>query len=247
MFQFGTQQRSDAKFRQACELVRNGKIGALKTINVWSPASIAGGSTELDSVPSTLDYNMWLGPAPYKPYTKDRCENETWWYVSDYAIGFIAGWGIHPIDIALWGAPDKYTGPWEIEGSGEFPTQGIRDTATNWDVKIKLGSGVAVDFRGHLPAEWKQRYGDDSGHGTAFEGSEGWVFVRRGLIKASNDSLLQVKAEKPLYVSDNHVGNFLDCVRSRKEAIAPVDDAVRSDCFMPGQRYRDPSETETGI
>ena len=231
IFQFGTQQRSDAKFRQACELVRNGKIGELKTINVWSPASISGGSTELAAVPSTIDYNLWLGPAAYKPYTVDRCVNEIWWYVSDYALGFIAGWGIHPIDIAYWGAPDHFTGNWEISGTGEFPTQGIRDTATKWDIQIKIAKGANVDYRGYQPKEWIARYGDESGHGTAFEGSEGWVYVKRGLIKTSNNDLLQKKVDKPLYVSDNHVGNFLDCVRSRKETIAPVDDAVKSDCL----------------
>ena len=103
VFQFGTQQRSDEKFLQACELVRNGRIGELKTINVWSPESASGGSLEEVPVPENVDYDRWLGPAPFKPYTKDRDSNAWWWFIEDYALGFIAGWGIHPLDIALWG------------------------------------------------------------------------------------------------------------------------------------------------
>ena len=107
IFQFGTQQRSNDRFRFACELVRNGRIGQLRTINVWSPASTAGGPTAPVPVPPELDYEMWLGPAPSVPYTEDRCSNKYWWFISDYALGFIAGWGIHPLDIALWGAGDR--------------------------------------------------------------------------------------------------------------------------------------------
>ena len=230
IFQFGTQQRSDDKFRLACELVRNGKIGELKTINVWSPGSIQAGDPTPVPVPPEIDYDMWLGPAPLKAYTKDRCSNALWWFISDYAIGFIAGWGIHPIDIALWGAPDKYTGPWELEGTGVFPTEGVCDTAMDWNVRIQLGSGVKLNFRGDpLPDEWKERYGETSSHGTAFEGTEGWVHVKRGAITAHPKSLLEAKIETPLHRSNDHTGNFLDCVRSRQPAISPIDDAVKGD------------------
>ena len=110
IFQFGTQQRSDRKFRVACELVRNGHIGKLKHINIWAPGSKPGGSTRQVPPPPTLDYDFWLGPAPMKPYTENLTAweiwNKTWWFISDYALGWIAGWGIHPMDIALWGAGD---------------------------------------------------------------------------------------------------------------------------------------------
>ncbi|MHC4170761.1 MAG: Gfo/Idh/MocA family protein, partial [Planctomycetota bacterium] len=96
VFQFGTQQRSGRNFRFACELALNGKLGKLHTINVWSPGSNQGGDPTPVSVPEWLDYERWLGPAPFTPYTKDRCSNKLWWFISDYALGFIAGWGIHP-------------------------------------------------------------------------------------------------------------------------------------------------------
>lgn len=229
-FQFGTQQRSDANFRKACEMVRNGLIGELKAIHVWSPGSVQGGEPKQVPVPEWLDYDLWLGPSKFTPYTENRCSNQLWWYMSDYALGFIAGWGIHPIDIALWGAEDLFHGIWEIEGRGKFPTEGVCDTALNWDVTIKIKNGVTVDFRGDQSAgEWKQKYNDDSSHGTAFVGSEGWVYVRRGKIDAFPKQLLDAKIEHPLYVSNDHAGNFLDCIRSRKQTICPVSSAVQAD------------------
>ncbi|MBI1387158.1 MAG: gfo/Idh/MocA family oxidoreductase [bacterium] len=230
VFQFGTQQRSDSNFRKACEIARTGLIGDLHTINVWSPGSSQGGDPAQVPVPEWLDYDFWLGPSKYTPYTDNRCSNQLWWFISDYALGFIAGWGIHPIDIALWGAEDHFQGIWEVEGTGKFPTQGVCDTALTWNVKIKVQGGVTVDFRGAESAEeWKKKYNDDSDHGTAFEGTDGWVYVRRGKIDANPKSLLDAKIQRPLYVSDNHVDNFLDCVRSRKETVCPIGTAVKSD------------------
>ena len=101
VFQFGTQQRSERNFRFACELAQSGRLGKLHTINVWSPGSSQGGDPKPVPAPEWIDYDRWLGPAPYTPYTQDRCSNKLWWFISDYALGFIAGWGVHPLDIAL--------------------------------------------------------------------------------------------------------------------------------------------------
>lgn len=235
IFQFGTQQRSDPKFQVACQLARDGKLGDIHTINVWSPGSSAGGDPTPVPVPEWLDYEFWLGPAPYKPYTKDRCSNSLWWFISDYALGFIAGWGIHPLDIALWGAPDKFKGPWTINGSGKFPTEGVADTALNWDVTLKTGSDLTMRFTGNpFPDEWKKRYNDQSSHGTAFEGSEGWVYVRRGKI-ASHPKRLVEEAKFP-EGSDQygpstymHVSNFLESVRTRQQPLSEIDVSVKGD------------------
>lgn len=248
VFQFGTQQRSDFKFRQACELVRNGRIGKLHTINVWSPSSGSGGSMMPAPMPPELDYEMWLGPAPFTPYTKDRCSNvnpffrspfKIWPFISDYCIGWIAGWGIHPLDIALWGAEKELTGTVEVEGTGVFPTDGACDTATNWNVTLKFAAGgVTINFKGiggrsgPAPAEWQQRYGKTGAHGTVFEGTKGWVHVRRGDIDAHPKALLQSQInpnEIQLYKSNDHIRNFLDCVKSRAATICPIDAAVRID------------------
>lgn len=250
VFQFGTQQRSSNLFRFACELVRNGRIGKLKHINVWSPGSAPGGSNEVVPVPPGLDYEMWLGPAPFKPHTQDLCSadgsKKTWWFKSDYALGFIAGWGIHPIDIAAWGA-NLFTGPIEVEGRGTFNCRGACDTATIWDVHMKFADGVTMRFVG-VPnggnqdkptcdpwpeaEEWKQRYRRITTHGTAFEGTDGWVHIDRGGINLQPENLIDEKPESfktRLVKSPNHVRNFLDSVKSRMETICPIGESVRSD------------------
>ena len=233
VFQFGTQQRSSRNFRFACELVLNGRLGKLHTINVWSPGSSQGGDPKPVPVPEWLDYEMWLGPAPYTPYTKDRCSNKLWWFISDYALGFIAGWGVHPLDIALWGGGERVACPVEIEGKGVWPTKGICDTAMNWNVVCKYDSGVTMNFTGDpYPEKWKQRYGRTTSHGTAFEGDEGWVHVDRSGINAHPKELLTTEFgpnDIHLYQSNNHVRNLLDCVKSRAETICPIDVAVQAD------------------
>jgi predicted dehydrogenase len=233
IFQFGTQQRSDDRFRRACELVLNGRIGKLKTINVWSPASASGGPTERVPVPETLDYDRWLGPAPSVPYTKERESNKWWWFISDYAIGFIAGWGIHPIDIALWGAGKLAKAPVRISGKGAFPTEGLCNTATSWDITCAYESGFDIRYRSEpAPAEWKDRYGQISGHGTAFEGTDGWVHVNRSVIRTGPDNVADSVIQPDeihLIKSDHHMRNFVECVKSRNEPISPIEAAVQGD------------------
>src|ERR1035438_4259584 len=130
VFQFGTQQRSSRIFRLACELVRNGRIGKLQHINVWSPASAPGGSTQVIPVPPGLDYERWLGPTLSRPHTQDLVAGpgarKSWWYIRDLAVGFIAGWGIHPMDIAVWGGGELLNGPVEVDGRGTFHAEGIQ-------------------------------------------------------------------------------------------------------------------------
>jgi glucose-fructose oxidoreductase len=251
VFQFGTQQRSSRIFRQACELVRNGRIGKLKHINAWAPGSAPGGSTQIVPVPAGLDYDMWLGPAPFKPYTQDRCSHDggkkTWWYISDYTLGFLGGWGIHALDIAAWGGGDLLNGPVEVEGRATFRCDGVCDTAIIWNVGYTFGSGVTMTFVG-VPnggnrgqptgdpwlneQEWRQRYRRIATHGTAFEGSDGWVHVDRVGINVHPENLIEEDLDGlsvKLRRSPNHVRNFLDCVRSRADTVCPIDDSVWSD------------------
>jgi len=233
VFQFGTQQRSGRNFRFACELALNGRLGELHTINVWSPGSSQGGDPTPVPVPEWLDYEMWLGPAPYTPYTKDRCSNKLWWFISDYALGFIAGWGIHPVDIAFWGGGKKVTTPLTVEGKGTWPTKGVCDTAMNWNVVLKYDNGLTMNFTGWpCPQAWPDRYGKITSHGTAFEGSEGWVHVNRSGVNAHPKELLQTEFgpnDIRLPESNNHVRNLLDCVKTRARTVAHIDDAVQGD------------------
>jgi len=252
VFQFGTQQRSGRLFHQACELARNGAIGKLKHINAWSLGSTPGGSREVVPVAAGLNYEMWLGPAPFKAHTQDLCSadggKKTWWFISDYALGFVAGWGVHPLDIASWGAGDLMDGPFTVEGHGNFRlAEGICDTATIWEVDYRFASGLTMKFVG-VPnganagkptgepflhgEEWRQRYRRISDHGTAFEGTDGWAHVDRSGINLQPEELIERKADDfkvKLVRSGDHVGNFIACIKSRGETVCPIDAAVKSD------------------
>jgi predicted dehydrogenase len=228
LFQFGTQQRSMPQFRQACELVRNGRIGKLHTIKVSAPAGFAERTKEATytpaPVPDGFDYEMWLGPAPWAPYTPKRVISPHWFHISDYSLGYIAGWGIHHVDIAQWGNGTDLSGPVEIEGSGVFPSNdGVCDNPLNWDVRMKYANGVSMHFTSD---------GGPNTHGIRFEGTQGWVHVDRSRIVAEPASLLQEKigsGEIHLPVSTNHQRNLIDSVKSRKDPICNIDVAVRSD------------------
>jgi len=233
VFQFGTQQRSSWQFLLACELARNEYIGKLHTINTWCPGGIEGGSVEIVPVPDWLDYEMWLGPAPYSPYTPDRCSNSLWWFISDYSLGYISAWGVHPLDIVLWGGGEKTKCNLEIEGKAVWPKRGVCDTQIDWDVVCNWDSGVKMNYTAWpIPNEWRSKYGRVSEHGTAFEGSEGWVYVDRAGINAYPQSLLKVKFgpnDLRLQKSNHHVRDFIDCIKSRHKTVCTIDDAVEAD------------------
>ena len=221
IFQHGTQQRSDRNFRFACELTVNQRIGKLHTIKVGSPASEEAGLEPPMPVPEGFDYDMWLGPAPWAPYTEKRCRTPFWYFISDYTIGFVSGWGVHHVDIAQWGNGSDHTTPIEIEGKGVFPKDGLCDTATAWHVECKYANGVKMIYTDNR----------ETTQGVRFEGTEGWVWVRRGEIDAHPKSLLTTALgpnEIHLYESGNHGRNFLDCVKSRKPTIAPIEAAHNS-------------------
>ncbi len=245
IFQYGTQQRSSNHIRLACELVRNGRIGKVQSVEVHSPASGKGGSTKPIPVPDGLDYDLWLGPAPKAPYTKDRCTNAGAWFISDYALGFIAGWGAHPLDVAVWGMGDTWDAvPIEYEGTGVFPSEGLYDTATSWTVRGKYANGADFLFKG------------PGGNLTIFTGDKGRVEVSRGSLKTEPASLKDEAIgpdELHLYKSPHHYQNFVDCIRTRQPTVSPVDVAVYSDAIShlsdigirTGRKIRWDPEAET--
>ena len=217
VFQYGTQQRSfNTHCAYACELVRNGHIGQLKAIHVVAPNGATGGNPAPQPVPPGLDYDMWLGPAPVKPYTRDRVIGTGRWHIYDYALGFIAGWGAHPLDIAHWGYPHI---PVQYEGTGLIPTKGLFDTVVNWKVRGRYASGV----------EFTMVAGGDK---TTFVGTKGWVAPSRGGIRAEPASLLKIKIkpdEIHLFQENHHYRNFLTAVKSRSAPASNIDSAVQSD------------------
>ncbi|MCL2623909.1 MAG: Gfo/Idh/MocA family oxidoreductase [Planctomycetaceae bacterium] len=219
-FQYGTQQRSQENCWIGCSLVRQGVIGKVHTIEVDAPDGGSGGSTEEAPIPDDLGvdgYEMWLGPAPKTPYTPDRCRpNGTYW-IYDQSIGYLAGWGAHPLDIMVWGSDADLSGPILVEGNGVIPTQGLYDCVYNWDMKIKLGE-VDLIFK-------------PGGDRTRFIGDKGWIEVRRNGNSASDPELLKipVKEETALQRSRHHQADFIHGVKTKTNPVSTLFDAVRSD------------------
>ncbi len=224
VFQTGSQQRSDRRFRHACELVRNGRIGKLIEVECGLP----GGRPDLgknghrkqpEPVPAGFDYDFWLGPAPLAPFAPARVGvNFRWIY--DYSGGQLTDWGGHHPDIAQWGMGTSYTGPVAIKNAkGVWAGDELWNTATEYYFEAHYRSGVVL------------KISDKFKMGVRFKGSEGWVYVDRGKLDANPKSLIDEefgRGEIRLAVSENHFRNFIDCVLSRDEPVAPIEQAHRS-------------------
>ena len=241
IFQFGTQQRSGGRFRFACELVRNGKIGQLQTILVGVPGSWTCPQQPTEPVPPELDYDLWLGPAPEAPYCYQRCRPWTqkdgwsvWYSISDYCMGMIGNWGVHHLDIAQWGNGTELSGPVTVEGTATFPRDMLTDAATNWQVENRYANGVTLIHMDTPTARKHPLQVAGHGQGVLFRGSEGWVQVSRSTLDAEPKSLLKLELgpnDLRLFKSDNHHANFMDAVLGRTQPAAPIDIAVRTDAL----------------
>jgi predicted dehydrogenase len=253
--QVGTQHRSEAHFRTACELVRNGRIGKVQNVVVLLPIYPAkGGPFASQPVPPKLDWDLYQGQAPVRPFCPQRL-HFTWRLWSEYGGGKVCDWGQHFLDIVHWGMDLEQSGPVEIEGKAFFPNHGQPDCYDNADrfvVRMKYPGNIDVlymvgrgknyqksltngDMTGAedaelfagVPDEWKQEQKD----GVMFIGDRGRIFVNRGSV---NGKAVEELAENPLpagavrlYESNDHMGNFLECVKSRKQPISTVEVAHR--------------------
>jgi predicted dehydrogenase len=242
VFQFGTQQRSSGKFRSACELVRNGKLGELKTILVGVPGSVSSCPRQpTEPVPRELDYDLWLGPAPLAAYCYQRCRPYTpkegwsvWYGIADYCMGMIGNWGVHHLDIAQWGNDSEQTGPVEVQGTAEFPRGMLTDCCVSWRVENRYANGVTLVHMDDATSQRHPLQKNGHGHGVLFLGSAGWIHVDRSGWDADPRSLLEAKLgpnDVRLYRSDNHHGNFIDAIKRRARPAAPIDNAVRTEAL----------------
>jgi predicted dehydrogenase len=221
--QIGMQQRSWGIFRQACELVRNQYIGKLHTIHVSVPGGRALPNAAPKPVPPGIDYEMWLGPAPYTPYDDQKC-SFNWYFMLDYCLGWIQSWGIHYLDVAQWGAPSLCTKPLAVQGAAVFPADGPANTSITWKVELDTADGIHTIYTDDTQGR----------HGVKFSGDKGWVFVNRSGISAEPATLLKVKLrpeEEHLYEAYDHHQCFFDCVRSRKDPSAPVEVGHSGNCL----------------
>lgn len=221
--QTGSQQRSSADFHHACELVRNGRIGKVHKVEVGLPTGRPGDILPLAPVPEGLDWDFWLGPAPWRPYQAFGRDGPHWdWrWVMDYSGGQLTDWAGHHIDIAHWGLGLEYTGPIEIEGKGIYPEDGIYNTPIEYRFTCKYVNGLIMTVANNKQIP----------QGTKWYGEKGWIYVNRGKLEADPSDILKEVIgpnEIKLYESRDHHGNFLDCVKSRKETIAPIEVGHRS-------------------
>lgn len=224
VFQTGSQQRSDARFRMACELVRNGRIGKIKHVEAHIPSAQKGGPFAPQPVPRGFFYDMWLGPAPLAEYIPERTHGSfRYWY--EYAGGMVTDWGAHHLDIAQWGLGRDNSGPVKVEGKGVAPppdpTHRSFNVHTNFDITYTYDDGVTLLCT------------TSGENGVRFEGENGqWIFVSRSRIAASDQKLLDepLPDDRPvkLIASGNHAGNWVGCIRSRDLPVCDVEIGHRS-------------------
>ena len=216
VFQTSTEDRAVPVYHRMAELVRNGRIGKLQRIEVILPKQPgSAGDPTPQPVPEGFDYDMWLGPAPEAPYTKDRVLFHFRW-ISDYSGGIICDWGTHLFDTAQWGNDTERSGPVEIEGKGNRWSGGLYDTVKDYDVTYRYANGVTMTCKPGNPS-------------IKFIGSDGWVGNSgwRAPLQASSKEILESKIgddETKLFTNPKgEHRNFLDCVKSRKDPYFPVD------------------------
>ncbi len=246
IFQLGSQQRSEAQFRLACELVRNGRIGKIKEIYIGLPDDPAGEEEREMPVPSNLNYDMWLGSTPEVYYTEDRVHPQSsdlkvrydrpgWLRCEQFGAGMITGWGAHHIDIAHWAMGTEHTGPVEVIATAEFPKKGLWDVHGPYHVRARYANGAEMYISEKYP------------NGIRFIGEDGWIWVTRGTYRPG-DSAAGIRSqaldasdlriltsgfkagETRLHASprnDHHL-DWLTSIRNRTEPVAPAEVGHRS-------------------
>jgi predicted dehydrogenase len=222
IFQVGSQQRSDARFRLACELVRNGRLGQIKTVETMIGTNPTGGPFKTSPPPEELNWDFWLGTTPKVDFVNERCHYQfRWWY--EYSGGKMTDWGAHHNDIAQWALGMDNSGPVAVEAEGAEPAKEANcyNCHPTFKVTYTYANGTKLICTGK----------NDKDNGVRFEGEDGkWIFVNRGTINASDKSLLEplTDPKEKLYVSNNHMGNFIEGIRSRKACICPASVGHRS-------------------
>lgn len=246
VLQTGSQQRSSTPwetFRIASQAVRNGRIGTLRTIRIGiGTDQPKGRGPTPQPVPATFDYATWLGPAPEQSYMEDRVHPQSgygrpgWITTEDFGLGMITNWGAHHMDIAQWAMGMELSGPTRVSGHADFMRNDVWTVHRGYHVEMQYANGAQVILDDSYP------------NGLRFEGSNGWVFCARGAAQvtasdpaATSSEPKALDASDPTIIntpfterdvrwmpSDNHYRNWLEAIATRRDPIAPVDQAVRS-------------------
>lgn len=233
VLQTGTQQRSSPRFRLAVDLIRNGRIGQVERAEVWLPAGLRKGPFQTAAVPAGFDFDFWMGPTPKVDYVPERTHRtfRYWW---EYSGGTMTDWGAHHNDIVLWAMDLDGTGPVSVEGKQlvEMIPGGFT-AASEYEVTYTYASGFVHVCRSTTASEWNGAVKDPNGqlHGIKFIGKDGWIWVTRDAIDASRREMLTEKLPddaKRAVVSNSHMGNFVESIRSRKAPICSAEVGHRS-------------------
>ncbi|MBS0204311.1 MAG: Gfo/Idh/MocA family oxidoreductase [Planctomycetes bacterium] len=233
ILQTGSQQRSDRNFRLACELVRNGRIGKISHVSVWLPHGRREGPFRTAVSPDGFDWNFWQGPTPQVDYVPERT-HVTFRYWWDYSGGTMTDWGAHHNDIALWGLGLERSGPVAVEAKPLVEMIPGGFTAfSEYSVQYTYANGVTHSCHSTTANAWNGSVLDPKGqqHGVKFEGSDGWIWVTRGNIAASDPEFLTTPLPSDavrLYESHDHMGNLFDCVKSRQAPVCEAEIGHRS-------------------
>ena len=221
VFQTGSQQRSSREFRFACEMVHSGRIGQLKTVEVYVGGPSVDCYLPKEPMDKTVDWNMWLGPAPWRPYNASLCQQRAWYRYSDYSGGSTCDWGAHHFDIAQWGIGASLTGPVEVL---------LPDGKDRKWLTFKYANGVELTHGG--PGSYSVVEGRRSGNdGIVFNGTEGKIEVTRGYLRTWPESLMRIPTganEVHLYNSPGHEEDWFRSIRSRQKPICDVEIGCRS-------------------
>lgn len=222
--QTGAQSRSRKAFRDAAEFVRNKGLGKLERIEVEIPPNNrhCGATWKPEPAPAELDWEMWLGPSPWRPYSRIGC-HYNFRFISDNAAGQVTNFGAHGLDIGQWALGMDESGPVEVEGHGEFPSSGLFTNATKVDFTVRYANGVPMSCRTNYEA---------GNANVRFIGERGWIHIVRDRALASDNSFLrEMQASNkpiPLEVSVSHHDNFFAAMRSRRRAISDVETGHRT-------------------
>ncbi|MDX1283853.1 MAG: Gfo/Idh/MocA family oxidoreductase [Draconibacterium sp.] len=234
-FHYATQQRAQGHMKAGIEMIKDGIIGEIEKVDVWCPGKndVPNPICNEVPVPDDFDFEKWTGPAPLNSYCPDRVTNNSSWFQYDYSIGFLAGWGAHPLDIMIWGLKDKLSGKYTCEGTGKYwEPGGMYNNIYSWNVKYEYDSGVQVTFMSNDVAAkndfWSYRKKMD-GNGTTFYGSKGWISLSRGSVESS---IPEVESKlKSLQSDPNTFGQmFIDVIKGNIKETNPIDEAILSDC-----------------
>jgi len=234
-FHYGTQQRVSIHMKMGVEMIKEGVIGDIERVNVWAPGINPVESPvcpEPVPVPDTFDYDRWTGPAPLRPYCPERVTNNSSWFINDTSIGFIAGWGAHPLDIMVWALKDEIEGKYTCEGGGGFwAAGGLYNNVNSWDLNYTFKQGTEMRFFSDDVAQEKDllSYLDQKrGNGTTFFGTKGWISLSRGSAQ-SNIPEINTKLNESLKNYTWMGGVFMDIIKGNKEELCPLSDAIISD------------------